>query len=76
LQNQNRLIRAFGRKEIWGWPLFWFALPVYFLLSFSFDVFLAQSWRIEWLYIAVLSFAAVALLAYGVKKLVIEVFYA
>ena len=76
MQNQNRLIRAFGRKEIWGWPLFWFALPVYFLLSFSFDVFLAQSWRIEWLYIAVLSFAAVALLAYGVKKLVIEVFYA
>ena len=46
------------------------------MLSFSFDVFLAQSWRIEWLYIAVLSFAAVALLAYGVKKLVIEVFYA
>jgi len=76
LQNQNRFIRSFGRKEIWGWPLFWFALPVYFLLSFSFDVFLAQSWRIEWLYIAVLSFAAVALLAYGVKKLVIEVFYA
>jgi signal transduction histidine kinase len=76
LQNQNRLIRAFGRKEIWGWPLFWFALPVYFLLSFFFDVFLAQSWRIEWLYIAVLSFAAVAVLAYALKKLVIEVFYA
>ena len=76
MQNQNRLIRAFGRKEIWGWPLFWFALPVYFLLSFSFDVFLAQSWRIEWLYIAVLSFAAVALLAFGFKKLIIEVFFA
>ena len=76
MQNQNRLIRAFGRKEIWGWPLFWFALPVYFLLSFFFDVFLAQSWRIEWLYIAVLSFAAVATLAYALKKLVIEVFYA
>lgn len=76
MQNQNRLIRAFGRKAIWGWPLFWFALPVYFLLSFSFDVFLAQSWRIEWLYIAVLSFATVAVLAYGIKKLVIEVFYA
>ena len=76
MQNQNRLIRAFGRKEIWGWPLFWFALPVYFLLSFSFDVFLAQSWRIEWLYIAVLSFAAVAFLAYAFKKLILEVFYA
>ena len=76
MQNQNRFIRAFGRKEIWGWPLFWFALPVYFLLSFSFDVFLAQSWRIEWLYIAVLSFAAVALLAFGFKKLIIEVFFA
>ncbi len=76
MQNQNRLIRAFGRKEIWGWPLFWFALPVYFLLSLFFDVFLAQSWRIEWLYIAVLSFAAVAALAYALKKLVIEVFYA
>lgn len=76
MQNQNRLIRAFGRKEIWGWPLFWFALPVYFLLSFSFDVFLAQSWRIEWLYIAVLSFAAVALLAFGFKKLIIEVLFA
>ena len=76
MQNQNRLIRAVGHKEIWGWPLFWFALPVYFLLSFSFDVFLAQSWRIEWLYIAVLSFAAVALLAFGFKKLIIEVFFA
>jgi signal transduction histidine kinase len=76
LQNQNRLIRAFARKELWGWPLFWFALPVYLVLSFSFDVFLAQSWRIEWLYIAVLSFAAVAVLAYAFKKLILEVFYA
>ena len=76
MQNQNRLIRAFARKELWGWPLFWFALPVYLVLSFSFDVFLAQSWRIEWLYIAVLSFAAVAVLAYAFKKLILEVFYA
>jgi signal transduction histidine kinase len=76
LQNQNRLIRAFARKELWGWPLFWFALPVYLVLSFSFDVFLAQSWRIEWLYIAVLSFAAVAVLSYAFKKLILEVFYA
>ncbi len=76
MQNQNRLIRAFARKELWGWPLFWFALPVYLVLSFSFDVFLAQSWRIEWLYIAVLSFAAVAVLSYAFKKLILEVFYA
>lgn len=69
------LLRVFNRKEIWGWPLFWFALPVYFALSFFFDVFLAQSWKIEWLYIAVLSFAAVVALAFALKKLIIEVFF-
>ena len=68
----GRFLRAFGRKEIWSWPLFWFALPVYFLLSFFFDVFLAQSWRIEWLLIAVLTFAAATLLAVAVKFLIID----
>ena len=71
----GRFLRAFGRKEIWSWPLFWFALPVYFLLSFFFDVFLAQSWRIEWLLIAVLSFAAATVLGVAVKFLIIDRFF-
>lgn len=71
----GRFLRAFGRKEIWSWPLFWFALPVYFLLSFLFDVFLAQSWRIEWLLIAILTFAVATLLAVGVKFLIIDRFF-
>jgi hypothetical protein len=75
LQNQNRFIRAFGRKEIWDWPLFWFALPVYFLLSFSFDVFLAQSWRIEWLFIAAVALALATVLGVGAKLLIIDKFF-
>ena len=71
----GRFLRAFGRKEIWSWPLFWFALPVYFLLSFFFDVFLAQSWRIEWLLIAVLTFAAATVLGVAVKFLIIDRFF-
>ena len=71
----GRFLRAFGRKEIWSWPLFWFALPVYFLLSFFFDVFLAQSWRIEWLLIAILTFAAATVLGVAVKFLIIDRFF-
>ena len=71
----NKSIRAFGRKEIWSWPLIWFSLPVYFTLSFFFDVFLAKSWRIEWLYIAIISFAAVAILGLGVKFLIVDRFF-
>lgn len=71
----GKSLRAFGRKEIWSWPLFWFALPIYFLLSFFFDVFLAGSWRIEWLWVAIISFAAVTLLGVGVKYLVVERFF-
>jgi signal transduction histidine kinase len=68
-------LRVFNRKEIWGWPLFWFALPVYFLLSFFFDVFLAQSWRIEWLYIAVFSMGAVTLLAIFFRHFFVNRFF-
>lgn len=71
----GRSLRAFGRKEIWSWPLFWFALPFYFTLSFFFDVFLAQSWRIEWLFIAIISFATIAVLAIALKFLIIERFF-
>lgn len=71
----GRFLRAFGRKEIWSWPLFWFALPVYFLLSFFFDVFLAQSWRIEWLLIAILTFAVATILGVAVKFLIIDRFF-
>lgn len=71
----GRSLRAFGRKEIWSWPLFWFALPIYFLLSFFFDVFLAGSWRIEWLWVAIISFAVVTLLGVGFKFLIVERFF-
>ncbi len=71
----GRSLRAFGRKEIWSWPLFWFALPIYLILSFSFDVVLAKSWRIEWLWIAVISFGAVTFLAIAMKFLIIERFF-
>jgi signal transduction histidine kinase len=71
----SKSLRAFGRKEIWGWPLFWFALPVYFLLSFFFDVFLAQSWRIEWLYIAVISLGSVTMLAIFLRHYVVDRFF-
>lgn len=71
----GKSLRAFGRKEIWSWPLFWFALPVYFLLSFFFDVFLAQSWRLEWLIIAVVTFGVATLLAFAIKLLIIEKFF-
>lgn len=71
----GRSLRAFGRKEIWSWPLFWFALPIYFLLSFFFDVFLAGSWRIEWLWVAIISFAVVTLFGVGFKFLIVERFF-
>lgn len=70
----GKSLRAFGRKEIWSWPLFWFALPIYFSLSFFFDVFLAKSWKLEWLWIAIISFAAVTLLGVCVKYLVVDRF--
>lgn len=71
----GKSLRPFGKKEIWSWPLFWFALPIYFLLSFFFDVFLAGSWRIEWLWVAIISFAAVALVGIAVKFLIVERFF-
>lgn len=71
----GKSLRAFGRKEIWSWPLFWFALPIFFLLSFFFDVFLAKSWKLEWLWIAIISFGAIVALAVAIKFLVIEKFF-
>ena len=69
-------LRSLGRKQIWGWPLFWFAMPIYFLLSLAFDVFLVNSWRIEWLIIAVTTFLAAALLAYLLKSVFIDRLFA
>jgi two-component sensor histidine kinase len=69
-------LRSLGRKQIWGWPLFWFALPIYFWLSFSFDVFLNNSWRIEWLVIAVSTFLVAVLLAYALKSVFIDRLFA
>jgi two-component sensor histidine kinase len=71
----GRSLRAFGRKEIWSWPLFWFALPFYFTLSFFFDVFLTKSWKIEWLWIAIISLAAVLVLAIAIRFLIIDKFF-
>lgn len=71
----KKSLRAFGRKEIWSWPLFWFALPFYFLLSFFFDVFLAKSWHIEWLWIAIITFAAATALAVFAKYLIIDKYF-
>lgn len=65
-------LRSLGRKQIWGWPLFWFAMPIYFLLSLSFDVFLANSWRIEWLVIAVVTYLAAALVAFLLKFVFVD----
>jgi signal transduction histidine kinase len=69
-------LRSLGRRQIWGWPFFWFALPIYFWLSFLFDVFLNNSWRIEWFVIAVVTFAAAVLLAYSLKLVIIDKLFA
>lgn len=71
----SKSFRSFGRKEIWSWPLFWFALPFYFSLSFFFDVFLAQSWRIEWLLVAVATFGVATLLGIFAKLFIINKFF-
>jgi hypothetical protein len=69
-------LRSLGRKQIWGWPLFWFAMPIYFLLSLAFDVFLVNSWRIEWLIIAVVTYLAAVVVAYLLKSLFIDRLFA
>jgi signal transduction histidine kinase len=69
-------LRSLGRKQIWGWPLFWFALPIYFWLSLSFDVFLNNSWRIEWLVIAIVTFLAAVLVAYALKSIFVDRIFA
>lgn len=69
-------LKSLGRKQIWGWPLFWFAMPVYFLLSLAFDVFLNNSWRFEWLVIAITSYLAAATLAILLKTLLVDRLFA
>ena len=69
-------LRGLDRKEIWGWPLFWFAMPVYFFLSLAFDVFLGNSWRIEWLVIAVVTYFAAVLVAFVLKSIFIDRIFA
>jgi len=71
----RNILRSVGRKEIWSWALFWFALPFYFLLSFFFDVVLDKSWRIEWLLIAVATFGVATLLGFAAKFLIINKFF-
>ena len=51
-------------------------MPIYFWLSFSFDVFLNNSWRIEWLVIAVTTFLAAVLVAYGLKSIFVDRIFA
>ena len=68
----TKSLRSLGRKQIWGWPLFWFAMPIYFLLSLAFDVFLADSWRIEWLVIAVVTYFAAVLIAVLLKSVFVD----
>jgi two-component sensor histidine kinase len=68
----TKSLKSLGRKQIWGWPLFWFAMPLYFLLSFAFDVFLNDSWRIEWAVIAVTTYLAAAMVALLLKSVFVD----
>lgn len=65
-------LKSLGRKQIWGWPLFWFAMPFYFLLSLAFDVFLNNSWRIEWLVIAISTYLVAAIVAVLLKSVFVD----
>ena len=47
-------------------------MPIYFLLSLAFDVFLADSWRIEWLVIAVVTYFAAVLIAFLLKSVFVD----
>ena len=51
-------------------------MPIYFLLSLAFDVFLANSWRIEWAVIAVTTYLAAVVLAYFLKSIFIDRLFA
>lgn len=75
MKSTRQFFRNFGRKEIWSWPLFWFALPFYFSLSFFFDVFLGQSYRIEWLIIAVVTLGVATLLGIAIKLIIVDKFF-
>ena len=68
----TKSLKSLGRKQIWGWPLFWFAMPVYFLLSLAFDVFLNNSWRIEWVVIAITTYLAAAFVAVLLKSVLVD----
>lgn len=69
-------LKSLGRKQIWGWPLFWFAMPVYFLLSLAFDVFLNNSWRLEWVAIAIGTYLAAVVVAILLKTLLVDRIFA
>lgn len=51
-------------------------MPIYFLLSLAFDVFLVNSWRIEWLIIAVTTYLAAVLVAFLLKSVFIDRIFA
>lgn len=68
----TKSLKSLGRKQIWGWPLFWFAMPVYFLLSLAFDVFLNDSWRIEWVVIAITTYLAAVIVAVLLKSVLVD----
>ncbi|MEY4422954.1 MAG: hypothetical protein RLZZ258_57 [Actinomycetota bacterium] len=68
MKSRSRTLRAFGRKEVWGWQLFWFALPFYATASLLFDVVLLNNASLLWLLIFVGSTAAMVLVAVLCKK--------
>lgn len=72
MKSLRQFFRSFGRKEIWSWTLFWFSVPFYFSLSFFFDVFLGQSYKIEWLIIAVATLGVATMLGIAVKLLIVD----
>jgi two-component sensor histidine kinase len=51
-------------------------MPIYFLLSLAFDVFLVNSWRIEWLIIAITTYLAAVLVAFLLKSVFIDRIFA
>jgi hypothetical protein len=68
MKSRSRTLRAFGRKEVWGWQLFWFALPFYATASLLFDVVLLNNASLLWLLIFVGSTAAMVAVAVLCKK--------
>lgn len=72
MKSRSRTLRAFGRKEVWGWPLFWFALPFYATASLLFDVVLLNNASWLWLLIFLGSTGAMILVAVVSKRLFMD----